>query len=289
MEHIEGLDPDFFRGKQIALMGDSTMYFLTQEIVSMFRKKNAWERTERLISDESIILKTPDEGTHIEWMGLRFKHTGPEKDKIVDEMFTKVQEMKPQILVANMGLHWMHLCGVTNWCARPGQGLLIKNWVNYKGWLQRVYDMAVRVNSSLLLFKTTNFMCNEKKKGKWGVASSKYLSFDNKTIEDCYQMNSPHSDSDNISKRQIYNYCKYGQQTEIGTEYLNHQIREFVTEKNENRPSNSKLTLAVFDDHDVQGCNSTEDGIHHKGNLPLRIRLLANTIESYSECASLYK
>ena len=69
-------------------------------------------------------------------------------------------------------------------------------------------------------------------------------------------------------------------------EYLNNQIKEFVKEINRIQPK-SMLTVGIFDDHDIEGCYSTEDARHHHLNMVIRLRLLSNTIASYSECSSL--
>jgi hypothetical protein len=44
--------------------------------------------------------------------------------------------------------------------------------------------------------------------------------------------------------------------------------------------------VGLYNDHDVESCNTTNDAIHHleKGNVELRVRLLANTIDEYYGC-----
>jgi len=166
-------------------------------------------------------------------------------------------------------------------------GIVIQQWTNYKNdWLKRVYNVAVKVNATLLLFKTTNLICDEMRTGLWNKYSSLYLSFDNKTIEGCYHENMKFLNTHNITTVQIYTYCKYGQFTEFGGEYLNDQMKDFVREIHETQ-SNSTLTVGIYNDHDVEGCYSTKDAIHHHLNMEVRLRLLSNTIESYSECSSL--
>ena len=195
-------------------------------------------------------------------------------------------------------LHWLHLCGFHQCPSSDGDdgATIINHWINYKTeWLQQVYDMALKGNATLLLFKTTNFICDEKRTNEWATWSSLYLSFDSQTIDGCYQESlkfaeSPH----NIPLGKIYEYCNHGQFTERGSEYLNVQIKDFVREKNEERVSaigdnEPTLTVGIFDDHDVEGCDSTEDSIHHPLKMLMRLRLLSNTIESYSECSLLQR
>mmetsp|Transcript_25843 Transcript_25843/g.55610 ORF Transcript_25843/g.55610 Transcript_25843/m.55610 type:complete len:294 (+) Transcript_25843:3-884(+) len=287
-------------------MGDSTLYYPSKYLYALLMKlENEGvddpEYEKMTLSEASALvlqrantfhlfargdqggprpIKIPD-GTWIEWMSLEYI------SKSVEGMFVTAEEMNPDIVVANMGFHWLHLCGF-KMCPSLSEEhgpLIIQHWVNYKtDWLQRVYDMAVKVNAKLLLFKTNNFICDEKRTEGWETWSSRYLSFDSKTIEDCYQENLKFSDSHNIPTDQILSYCKYGQFTELGSEYLNDQIKDFVREIQENNPD-STLTVGIFNDHDIEGCHSTEDSIHHKLNMLMRLRLLSNTIESYSECS----
>ena len=164
---------------------------------------------------------------------------------------------------------------------------IIHRWINYKSdWMQSVYSLAAKLNSTLLLFKTTNFICDKIRTNEWKEYSSLYTSFDNKTIENCYKMNNQFigDDTYNLTSGQIQAYCKYGQFTEIGVQYLNDQVNAFVREIHNSQDSNSELTVGIYNDHDVEGCYSTKDAAHHILNMPIRVRLLANTIESYTEC-----
>lgn len=70
----------------------------------------------------------------------------------------------------------------------------------------------------------------------------------------------------------------------MGANYLNKLLEEFVDEVHDDDRKNN-LTVGIFNDHSVEGCFSTEDGVHHKSIIPIRLRLLSNTIESYSKCS----
>lgn len=315
-DHImKGLDLNVFRGKKIAIIGDSTLRYLSKWLYALLTEleneggdpkydEMALSEARAVVLDRAEKLdyllevhmegprsvKAPD-GTWIEWTGIA-GHNAHILWRVTEQMFVNAGEMNPDIVIANMGFHWIHLCPFSQ-C--PGTekmgGLMIKNWVHYRDWLQRVYDMAVKTNAKVLLFKTNNFICEDVRTNDWEIWSSRYVNFDAKTIDDCYEQNikfadphnsSPHIGGETFTKDQIYNFCKYGQQTEVGSKYLNQQIEEFVRDKHET-DTNSTLTVGIFDDHDVQGCD-TEDGIHHFPEMLMRIRLLANTIESYSEC-----
>lgn len=210
-----------------------------------------------------------------------------ELEEKLNSMFTKAEEMRPHYIVANMGLHWLHLCGHLM-CPSSDEngGTVIQRWANYElDWLERVYNLALEVNSTLLLFKTNNFICDERRTGVWKTSSSLYLSLDNKTLEDCYEENEKFLDSHNVTAPQIRDYCKYGQFTEMGAKHLNDQVADFVRElREQNKQPHSRLAVGIYNDHDVEGCYSTDDSIHHRLNIEVRLRLLSNTITSYSEC-----
>lgn len=307
MEHMKGLDLSVFRGKRIAVMGDSTLFYLVKWLYALVMKLKNEGADEpkyeemRLSEASALVLQRLTEfgivgrgapppikisdGTWVEWMGMAGPNSSMLKKKM-RTMFVRAKRMNPDIVVANMGFHWLHLCGFKLCPSSQVHGpLMISTWANYKkDWLQRVYDMAVKVNAKLLLFKTNNFICDEKRSNDWATWSSRYLSLDSKTIEDCYKGNMKFSHSHNIPMDQILSYCKYGQFTEIGVKHLNDQIIDFVGEIHRNT-SNSTLTVGIFNDHDIEGCYSTEDSIHHPLNMLMRLRLLSNTIESYSECS----
>lgn len=311
----KGLDPNFFCGKRIAMMGDSTLYYPTKwlhPLVTKFENETHYPKYENmtltnaasLVQQRGVSLewgpllsavKPPprpiitDDGTWIEWMGA----AGPRLDykyvSYVEEMFYKAENMKPQIIVANFAFHWLHICPDLNCPSSTSSGgVIIQYWIYYrKKWLQRLYDMAIRVDASLLLFKTSNFVCDEKRTGQWAKGVMMYLSSDGDKHEQCYNSNKRFMSSYNISELWLRDYCKYGHFTEFGAQFLNAQVKGFVREKMFEKRNHSKLVVGLFGDHDIQDCNSTQDGIHHKHEMTLaRLRLLANTIELYSGCVS---
>lgn len=203
-------------------------------------------------------------------------------------------------------LHWLHLCGHAR-C--PADGIVVKLWLNYKkDWLEKVYDFALKVKAKLLLFKTANFVCDDARTGDWATYSSLYLAQDSAVLENCakiieslvfpnkedhqqqeqQQQQQLQSSTFNFTKEQIRDYCQYGQFTEFGVQYLNRQIVDFVKEKQSNMVIGNinDTIVGLYNDHDVESCNTTKDAIHHleKGNVELRVRLLANAIDEYDGC-----
>lgn len=81
------------------------------------------------------------------------------------------------------------MCGFGR-CPTNLGGIVIEQWLNYKdGWLQRVYNFAMKVEAKLLLFKMANFICGDLRTGIWSTYDTLYRSFDNATIEKCYRVN----------------------------------------------------------------------------------------------------
>lgn len=172
-------------------------------------------------------------------------------------------------------------------------GIVIHRWLYYQDWLQSVYDFALKVNAKLLLYKTTNFICDAKRFGSWKTLSSLYLAKDKIAIENCSEILEPRAASYNITREQVVTYCRDAQFTSAGEMYLNSQVINFV--ENIQKSSydyhsfneSDRLLVGIFNDKDVQTCNTTHDAIHHHFNLALRIRLLGNTIEGLLTCRDL--
>jgi hypothetical protein len=87
---------------------------------------------------------------------------------------------------------------------------------------------------------------------------------------------------------QISNYCEYGTSNEIGTAYLKKRLIKYLAQHNwlegqkaftASGESASKLRISLFDDHAVQTCAYSPDGLHFVALSLLRVRLLANLLE----------
>mmetsp|Transcript_15111 Transcript_15111/g.32802 ORF Transcript_15111/g.32802 Transcript_15111/m.32802 type:complete len:112 (-) Transcript_15111:2616-2951(-) len=106
---------------------------------------------------------------------------------------------------------------------------------------------------------------------------------DNATIEGCRKRLEPLGKDMFLDPSDIEKYCKWGQLTDVGSRYLNDQMEDFVRNVQDSS-STSGLTVGIYNDHDIESCSTTTDAIHHKSAIVARIRLLANTIDSYSKC-----
>jgi len=314
----KGLDMAVFRGKRVALMGDSTLYYLAKWMYPLLTSlgdeaalpsyenqtlKDAaslvYKRTAKLGTDHPAGKNPPqvikdsndDDGTWVQWMGF----SGPGQHDFetkLDSMFETAKEMKPDIIIANMGFHWLHLCPQR--CPFSGKIMSISEsaialWLDYKErWLERIHNLALISNTSILLFKTTNFVCEEKRYGEYAGLAPLYNKNDTQTLENCVNEIQQHL-KDSLDATYVHRYCELASFTERGSQYLNEQITEFVDELmlmgNVEAPDSSSLAVGTFDDHSVQGCWSTRDGFHHAYEaMLLRLRLLTNTIENYNRC-----
>jgi len=206
-------------------------------------------------------------------------------------MFQNAEAMGPQVIVANMAFHWFHLCGYSEkMCPSSMDATIILRWLEYRmTWLQRMYDFALMVNAKLLLFKTANFICGEARTGDWATGDTLYQSFDNVTISNCKKRLWPFGKDlfvgNDHSMDDILKYCKYGQFTDVGSRYLNSEMVDFVNEVQDDALS-SGLVVGLYNDYGVETCSTTDDGIHHKSAITLRMRLLSNTIDSYMKCST---
>lgn len=90
-----------------------------------------------------------------------------------------------------------------------------------------------------------------------------------------------------MSAEEVARYCRYGQFTDVGSRHLNDQMEEFVrrAQERDRLEGGGRLTLGVYNDHGVESCFTTDDAIHHKRGIVMRLRLLANTIDSYLNCS----
>ena len=176
---IKGLDLSIFRGKRTALLGDSTLFYPTQWLYPMMThllkdEENGQPKYDEMsLSEASTIVQeradmlgvqlpdnrqkslpiTDSDGTLIQWAGVKGPGNAGSLEKRINGMIKTVSRLNPHVLVANMGLHWLHLHPF-----RTKNGIIIRRWVNYKNdWLTEVYNLALDMNeTTLLLFKTTS-------------------------------------------------------------------------------------------------------------------------------------
>ena len=210
-------------------------------------------------------------------------------------LWERVRRWQPNILVVNAGLHWLHFQGA----GRDAPLAHVRLWVAYEEWMKEAIRLANDCGSSLLLFKTTNRICEEKYAGIYADAVTRLAQErqgQNSTtaptfVDHCSQQlqDLQHQEPRNttvhsprlLSKTDIVRYCREGTFDEVGVQHLNDRLFQFVRDM---PPANatSNLTISIFNDHDVMSCNYTKatDGRHYHPLNLMRIRLLANMVQT---------
>ena len=125
-EYIEGLNLNAFHGRRIAMMGDSTLFYMAKHLYIMLidtnkstansviqREDQGFANMTLSEAQEFVMPKLDRRGnpkpieirqnnTLIEWMGMSGPANG-ETEKLVTKMLSRAKEIRPEIMVANMG------------------------------------------------------------------------------------------------------------------------------------------------------------------------------------------
>eukprot|EP00581_Thalassiosira_minuscula_P018212 CAMPEP_0183716766 /NCGR_PEP_ID=MMETSP0737-20130205/10541_1 /TAXON_ID=385413 /ORGANISM="Thalassiosira miniscula, Strain CCMP1093" /LENGTH=569 /DNA_ID=CAMNT_0025946069 /DNA_START=12 /DNA_END=1721 /DNA_ORIENTATION=+ len=189
-------------------------------------------------------------------------------DKVVDDLVN----FRPKIIVANVGLHLLHL-----WNFGKDRGN-IESWLGYEDSLQEMVVVAETAGAEVLLLKTTNFVCIDKYVGDWAKGVRLYNEHDEETLDKCFSSYKKTFPETMVRDIDIMDYCKHAVIDERGSLGLNRRLHQFVESARGRHPS---LKIAVFDDHDLETCETTavEDGRHHHPINLARIRLLGNHLD----------
>lgn len=299
--HFPGLSSQLlqaaFGGRKTMLIGDSTLFGLERWLQTLFsnvtaHQQDALGHMQLTPADYAI---NPDvleqvgweddspaeflndkDGTYILWDGHR-GDPGEEACQF-DPIWSRVITLRPDILVVNFGLHWLHLMGG----GRDVPLCSVQAWLHYDQWLEQVVQVAEEAGVKLLLFKTTNRVCQDHFWGEYSDTERLYERQDAYIMSRCKReierlLDHHHGENVELSLDDITRYCTFGVLNEHGSKDLNNRLWNFV----QTRQRTSNLIMDIFGDHDVQTCAYTEpnDGRHfHPLNL-LRIRLLANMIQ----------
>lgn len=202
-----------------------------------------------------------------------------------DECFTYFQDVhkqikdhKPEIVVANTGLWWLHF--QTTGLQR--KGCIAEQWIHYENWLENILNAAKAAGAKALFLKTTNSICNEKFSGQYATANRLYSMKDNETLSACFDDIKYKREikgfptSTFLSDADITNYCENGTLNEHGSSHLNQRLFNFVGSKRRD----TSITLHLFDDNTIKSCEYTKqhDGRHYHPLNLIRIRLLGHMI-----------
>jgi hypothetical protein len=286
-----------FRGRRIAFVGDSTLYYPAkwlfvllqsrddQKQMTVFQGLSNLNLTDgnsfvRRVSSqckgaECIVLnggsepkpiENEEDGTNIRWMGVT-----PFSESVFQQAWKTVRSLKPNIVVVNMGLHWLHFYGH----GKDTEGFSVHAWVNYEAWLETALEQSVSAGAKTILFKTTNFICEEKYEKAYRTGNALYRQKDNVTLAMCNKLAFEEGKPHQLTRDNITNYCELGVFNENGASYLNERLFVFV----KSLPEMPGVKIGIFNDHDVEQCQHTRDARHYHESILLRLRLLGNQIQ----------
>ncbi|CAB9519951.1 Cyclin-Dependent Kinase [Seminavis robusta] len=319
--HFPGLSSPLLdqtiRGKRMVLLGDSTLFYLTRWMQTLLQ--NTTQQSPRVVDhlllgmdmtkgnyavnpdmdvqlgwDNSTLAKVQlQDGTHIQWLGHRGGSDPQEEDQVCqfDGIFRQIRQIQPDILVANFGLHWLHLIASDPEHGRTVPLCAVQYWLDYQSaWLEQVTQVAQDSQVKLLLFKTTNFMCIDNFWGDYSDAVALYQRQDPYAISRCERTlqrlrdghdNKHRGETSILGDANLTRYCQKGVFDEWGVKDLNHRVLEYVHQYNQNNYKDTDMKVAVFNDHDIQSCAYSEpnDGRHYHPLNLMRLRLLANVIQ----------
>lgn len=231
-------------------------------------------------------MNLPRDDTRLLWSGLSYTMDHRVTEHKLSNMFNVTKQLQPNIIVTNMGIHWLHFYNIARDVSLEG----LQRWIHYEEWLQQVFDFAYsETQATVLLYKTTNFICDKKLYDSFQVANDGYEARNPDILRKC---NASVSQLDPIyfsteqGQSHVLEYCVNGTINNRGTSALNRRMRSYLQETNLLRThyrENSSLPplhVDIFDDNIFQSCDycSGNDGMHyHKLNL-LRARMMANQV-----------
>jgi hypothetical protein len=296
---FSGLDEELlrkvFRGRRIAFVGDSTLFYMTkwlkrildtEEDLSSLSSLNLTEANDLVnpislnptrdknlgFGDGDPLPISDSNGTSIIWTG----HAGRSPGCDFKKSWNEVEKLRPEVIVANFGLHWLHQYGGAP--SRNVVGCYVERWLNYEAWLDEVVEIAQVVGARVLLFKTTNFMCTAKYTNVYATVNNLYEAKDPAIYQTCREKarKAVGGGQSRVGEEDIENYCFNGTFNDAGASHLNERLRKFV-EKNQDM--STELFMGIYNDRDVETCPYTKDVIHYHPLNMLRIRLLANHLQ----------
>ena len=282
-----------FIGRRIALVGDSTLFYPMKWLHALLTMAQPFNRTASFTNEainfsnmslhearqkfpaslvnSSLRFDDPGTGTFITWMGKSGPSQGTHNFTV--QWNRLINEVRPQVVVANMGLHWLHFMG----SGRDTPGEVIQRWVKYEEWLDEIIANSKRAGATLVLFKTTNRVCDHQYVKAFKSANEKYRNSDNTTLSRCNELALQRAEPFNLTREQVSSYCSHGTMNEIGAAYLNERLYSYINYHSVAWES-AGIRIGTFNDHDMESCNYTKDGRHyHMLNL-VRLRLLANQL-----------
>jgi hypothetical protein len=135
-----------------------------------------------------------------------------------------VRSLEPNIVVVNMGLHWLHFYGH----GRNTKGLPVHAWVNYEAWLETALEQSVSAGAKTILFKTTNFIREKKYEKAHRTSNALCRQKDNMTLAMCNELAFEEGKPHQLTRDNITNHCELGLFNENGASHLNERLFVFA-------------------------------------------------------------
>ena len=301
-----------FGGKRVALVGDSTMFYLMQWLHQLlnvlpenFVQSMAMQyprQTPAFRAVENYLKHTPYGGIEYTedfvFQRNRTDHASmriSKDDTSASESATKPAHIKWLGFNGGTMQHncefgtrvWPQLLEhrpeiiVANWglhmLFRPKvQECNVPQFLNYEQFfLERTLQVARDAGTRLVLFKTTNLMCKDE-----AVTLAKHAMFCNRTLIQDVRHHESFVQRFGLTNAQLQHYCDESAFVDASAQLLNQRLATFVTEAKTN-PLNANITIEIYNDRALQSCSYTQwnDGVHFQLLAFPRIRLLAHMIQ----------
>jgi len=241
--------------------------------------------------------------TYFHWFG--FSSTTTKRACLPEELAVpEIRKIRPDILVLNFGLHWLHL-----YPARPVADLcLVERWVHYEQWWDALVSLAEQVGTRLVLIKTTNRICEQHFTGDYKdsidtiAKDREILQQQSRMVGDITAQNSNRTATFSdcirhltelvqregpevgiLSGEDVVQYCTKGTFDDWGVQYLNQRIVDYIHTRNKKAPlgpKNQTTLVELFDDHSLENCQYTTDGWHYHPLNLMRLRVMANMVQA---------
>ena len=295
-------------GKRVALIGDSTMFYLMQwlhqllnvlpdDFVQTMAARYHHSQTSAFRAVEAHLKATPYGGIQYTEDFKFERRNHPNHQDTSDCDNTTTNAAAHILWKAFNGGTMRHNCEfdtlvwpqvlqhqpdiiVANWglhmLFRPKvQECNVRQFVDYESFfLERTLQTALEANTRIVLFKTTNRMCKDE-----AATLAKHAVICHRTL-----LQDPrHYDSFvhhfGLNDTQLKRYCDEAAFVEASAQRLNHRLATFVVSAQQN-PRYANMTIAIYKDHDLESCDYTQwnDGVHYQLLAFPRLRLLAHMI-----------
>lgn len=186
------------------------------------------------------------------------------------------------------------------------QSCAVKKWLTYERFLDDAIEAAKAAGATLILAKTTNFVCSSKFTGAFAQASADFSSTNHRTrartLDLCKTalladygysagIKGMLKELSSAAPSMAEDYCLNGVFDNSGSIHLNSRLREHIPAAkivSSGSGGGNFALVTVFNDNAVQSCRytNTEDGRHYHPLNTVRVRMLGNLIVQAAAAAA---